>query len=244
MDMKESDGASAYGASLAGRGFDLNKFVRQPQTIVRFLSWLFALVVFACITTEGYINPPESSEAKCVFNQNNSACQYAVGIGVLGFLACMAFLLLDVYVSFTSNVAERKYSVLADLGFSGVWTFLWFVCFCVLANEWSHTVDIRGIPQDAPRAVVAFSFFSIATWGILTYFALGRFRRGVQEVAVPTYVEAPLPDHHQTPYPPTYAPPSYNPTTYIPTAYATYPSSVSDVQQQPQGDATYQPPSF
>lgn len=42
MDMKESDGASAYGASLAGRGFDLNKFVRQPQTIVRFLSWVSA----------------------------------------------------------------------------------------------------------------------------------------------------------------------------------------------------------
>lgn len=84
---------------------------------------LFALVVFACITTEGYINPPESSEAKCVFNQNNSACHYAVSIGVLGFLACMAFLLLDVYVPFTSNVAERKYSVLADLGFSGTLGF-------------------------------------------------------------------------------------------------------------------------
>lgn len=42
MDMKESDGASAFGASLAGRGFDLNKFVRQPQTIVRFLSWVSA----------------------------------------------------------------------------------------------------------------------------------------------------------------------------------------------------------
>lgn len=83
--------------------------------------------------------------------------------------------------------------------------------------------------------------------GILTYFALGRFRRGVQEVAIPTYVEAPLPGHHQTPYPPTYAPPSYNPTTYIPTAYSSYPSSMSDLQpQQPQreGDATYQPPSF
>lgn len=46
----------------------------------------------------------------------------------------------------------------------GVWTFLWFVCFCLLASQWSHTVDIRGIPQDAARAVVAFSFFSIATW--------------------------------------------------------------------------------
>lgn len=76
-------------------------------------------MVFACITTEGYVNPPESAQAKCIFNQNDSACHYAVSIGVLGFLACMAFLLLDVYIPFTSNAAERKYAVLADLGFSG-----------------------------------------------------------------------------------------------------------------------------
>lgn len=40
--MEERDGASAYGASLAGRGFDFQKFVRQPQTIVRLLSWVSA----------------------------------------------------------------------------------------------------------------------------------------------------------------------------------------------------------
>lgn len=86
--------------------------------------------------------------------------------------------------------------------------------------------------------------------GILTYFALGRFRRGVQEVAIPTYVEPP-PDH-STPYTPTYAPTSYNPTTYIPTTYTAYPSSVPDMHPQPpvasnlqpQGDATYQPPVY
>lgn len=77
------------------------------------------MVVFGCITTEGYINAPSSAEAKCVFNQNNSACQYAVGIGVIAFLACVAFLLLDVYVPFMSNAQERKYLVMADLGFSG-----------------------------------------------------------------------------------------------------------------------------
>lgn len=81
---------------------------------------LFALVVFGCITTEGYINPPERAEVKCIFNQNDSACHYAVSIGVIGFLACVAFLLLDVYIPFTSNAAERKYAVLADLGFSGM----------------------------------------------------------------------------------------------------------------------------
>lgn len=40
--MEETGGASAYGASLAGGGFDFFKFIRQPQTIVRLLSWVSA----------------------------------------------------------------------------------------------------------------------------------------------------------------------------------------------------------
>nr|XP_020451897.1 synaptogyrin-2 [Monopterus albus] len=229
--MEETGGATAYGVTLAGGGFDFHKFVRQPQTIVRILSWLFALVVFACITTEGYINPAHSPEAKCIFNQNDSACHYAVGIGVISFLACVAFLVLDVYVPFMSNAQERKHAVLVDLVFSGVWTFLWFVCFCFLTSQWGLTHDESSIPHDAARAAVAFSFFSIATWGILAYFALGRFRRGVNEVTIPTYTEPPSDLH--TPYPPTYAPSSYNPTTYTPTTYTTYPSNVPDMHQQP-----------
>ncbi|XP_029007904.1 synaptogyrin-2b [Betta splendens] len=246
-DMEETGGASAYGAPLAGGGFDFYKFIRQPQTIVRVLSWVFALVVFACITTEGHINSVHSSEVYCIFNQNNSACQYAVGIGVIAFLACVAFLVLDVYLPFMSNSQERKYAVMADLGFSGAWTFLWFVCFCLLASLWGRTHDVSGIPEDAARATVAFSFFSIATWGILTYFALCRFRRGVSEVTLSTYTE-PQPELH-TPYPPTYAPTSYNPTTYTPTTYSVYPNIGPDVRQQPlnpqpQGDAGYQPPNY
>uniref|UniRef100_A0A3B5A2B6 Synaptogyrin 2 n=1 Tax=Stegastes partitus TaxID=144197 RepID=A0A3B5A2B6_9TELE len=221
----------------------------QAEAIWREVS-VFAVVVFACITTEGYINPIHSAEARCIFNQNDSACQYAVGIGVIAFLACVSFLVLDVYLPFMSNAQERKYAVMADLGFSGAWTFLWFVCFCLLASQWSRTHDVHGIPEDAARASIAFSFFSIATWGILTYFAFGRFRHGVNDAHVPTYTEPP-PDHH-SPYPPTYAPMSYNPTTYTPTTYTAYPSVIPDLSQQPaftpniqpQVDSGYQPPKY
>ncbi|XP_034399183.1 synaptogyrin-2b [Cyclopterus lumpus] len=246
--MEEKGGASAYGASLAGGGFDFYKFVRQPQTIVRILSWIFALVVFASISTEGYINSTHSAEVKCIFNQNDSACHYSVAIGVIAFLACVAFLVVDVYLPFMSNAQERKYAVIADLVFSGVWCFLWFACFCLLASQWAKTHDVTGVPQDAARATVAFSFFSIATWGILTYFALVRFRRGVNEGTISTFIDG---ADHNTPYPPTYAPTSYNPTTYTPTTYNAYPSNVPDMHQQPPftpspqppGDADYQPPS-
>ncbi|KAG8015162.1 Synaptogyrin-2, partial [Nibea albiflora] len=196
-------------------------------TLFLSLFQVFALVVFACITTEGYINPIDSADAKCIFNDNDAACHYAVGIGVIAFLACVGFLVLDVYLPFMSNAQERKYAVIADLGFSvsGV-----------------KLVTLEAFPWTAARATVAFSFFSIATWGILAYFALGRFRRGVNEVTIPTYTEPP-PELH-TPYPPTYAPTSYNPTTYTPTTYTAYPSNVPDMHQQPQGDAGYMPPSY
>ncbi|XP_061625839.1 synaptogyrin-2b [Phyllopteryx taeniolatus] len=234
--MEETGATSAYG------GLDILKFVRQPQTIVRLLSWLFAIVVFGCITTEGYINPVHSAEPKCIFNQNDSACHYAVGIGVIAFLACVCFLLLDVYMPFMSNAQQRKYAVMADLGFSGAWTFLWFVCFCLLASQWGRTHDVSAVPQDAARATVAFSFFSIATWGILTYLALGRFRRGGDGNTIPTYTEQPADKH--TPYPPTYAP-----TPYTPTTYSAYPS-IPDLSQQPaftpnlQPTPGYQPPNY
>lgn len=91
----------------------------QVPPLSSVLTQLFSMVVFACITTEGYINSPYSPEAKCIFNQNDSACHYAVGIGVIGFLACVAFLLLDVYLPFVNNEQQRKYAIMADLGFSG-----------------------------------------------------------------------------------------------------------------------------
>lgn len=54
---------------------------------------------------------------------------------------------------------------------AGFWTFLWFVGFCFLANQWSRTSP-KELPleqaTDAARAAIAFSFFSILTWVIHT----------------------------------------------------------------------------
>lgn len=43
-DMEETGGATAYGASLAGGSFNFQKFARQPQTIVRVLSWVSSII--------------------------------------------------------------------------------------------------------------------------------------------------------------------------------------------------------
>ncbi|XP_072550464.1 synaptogyrin-2a [Salminus brasiliensis] len=218
---------SVYGASLAGGSFDFVSFIKQLQTVLRLLSWLFSIVVFATITAEGFINQHGQQDTKCIFNQNDNACSYGTAVGIIAFLACVAFIILDAYLPQISNAKQRKHIVISDLAFSGAWTFLWFVCFCFLANQWSHTVETEGIPEDAARAVIAFSFFSVVSWALLTLFAYRRYNQGMDEVGL-GYTD---PSHDQTtPYPP-------------------YPSAPEGYQQSPfthnsKGEGSYQPPAY
>uniref|UniRef100_A0A8V0Z0V2 Synaptogyrin 3 n=1 Tax=Gallus gallus TaxID=9031 RepID=A0A8V0Z0V2_CHICK len=63
---------------------------------------------------------------------------------------------------------------------TGFLSFLWFVAFCFLANQWQRTTMSKGALQgaDAARAAIAFSFFSIIVWVALALKALQRYRLG------------------------------------------------------------------
>lgn len=66
-----------------------------------------------------------------------------------------------------SSVKTRKHYVLADLGFSGFWAFLYFVGFCYLTNRWSNSETPEGgYGVNNLQAAITFSFFSIFTWVI------------------------------------------------------------------------------
>ncbi|KAJ8363229.1 hypothetical protein SKAU_G00120600 [Synaphobranchus kaupii] len=169
----------AYGAGKAGGAFDPVTFFQQPHTILRIVSWLFSIVIFGCIANEGYVNRPNEVEEYCIFNRNQNACNYGVTIGSLAFLCCVAFLALDVYFPQISSVKDRKKAVLADVGVSGFWSFMWFVGFCFLANQWQvakHEDNPLREGGDAARAAITFSFFSIFTWGALTLLSLERLK--------------------------------------------------------------------
>ncbi|KAI7804096.1 synaptogyrin-2a [Triplophysa rosa] len=218
--------SSVYGSPLSGGVFDFSSFIKQPQTLTRLFSWIFSIVVFATIISEGYINESSGDNTHCIYNQNDSACSYGVSVGVLAFLACVVFIVLDALFPQISNANDRRFIVLSDLIFSGVWTFLWFVCFCVLTNQWSRTETTEVIPADAARAVVAFSFFSIATWALLTAFAFKRYRQGLESV-VSGYTD-PVNDH-TSPYPSGYPPEGYQQSPFSHTSA---------------GEGTYQPPAY
>lgn len=97
---------------------------------------LFSVVVFATITAEGFINSSEQSHVKCMFNQNDGACNYGNAVGVLAFLACVAFIILDAYLPQISNAKERKNIVICDLAFSGKGFFI-ITCLCRSINAYN-----------------------------------------------------------------------------------------------------------
>uniref|UniRef100_A0A5F9CFT7 Synaptogyrin n=1 Tax=Oryctolagus cuniculus TaxID=9986 RepID=A0A5F9CFT7_RABIT len=203
--------SGAYGAAKAGGSFDLRHFLAQPQVLARAMCMVFALIVFSCIFGEGYSNTPESSQLYCVFNRNEDACRYGCAIGVLAFLASAFFFVVDAYFPQISSATDRKYLVVGDLLFSALWTFLWFVGFCFLTNQWAATQPGSVlVGADSARAAIAFSFFSIFSWGLLASLAYKRYKAGVDDF-IQNYVD-PTPD------------PS--------TAYASYPGATVDNYQQ------------
>lgn len=156
------------------RDFDIVEFTKRPTTLARLLSILLAIVVFGCISA---VN---SDSQSCVFNKNADACNYGVAIGVLAFLACLVFLVIDSQFAYITNTDMRKQIVMGDMAFSGLWTFLWFVGFCFLADQWRRTEDIgmTAYQSNHARASIAFSFFSMFSWATLALMAMQRYRQG------------------------------------------------------------------
>ncbi|KAM4611313.1 synaptogyrin-1 isoform 2-T2 [Polymixia lowei] len=197
------EGMQAYGAGKAGGAFDPVTFFQQPHTILRIVSWLFSIVIFGCIANEGYINRPNEVEEYCIFNRNQNACNYGVFMGSLAFLCCMVFLALDVYFPQISSVKDRKKAVLADVGVSAFWSFMWFVGFCFLANQWQvakHEDNPLREGGDAARAAITFSFFSIFTWAGQSFLAFQRYKLGADSALFSQDYTDPSQDAAGAPY--------------------------------------------
>ncbi|KFV17335.1 PREDICTED: synaptogyrin-3, partial [Pterocles gutturalis] len=142
---------------------------------------IFSIVVFGSIVNECYVNADsQNPELLCIFNKNESACSYGIAVGIIAFFGSIFFFVVDLYFQQISSVKDRKRAVLLDLGFSVFFSFLWFVAFCFLANQWQRTTMSQGFSQgaDAARAAITFSFFSVIVWVALAVKALQRYRLG------------------------------------------------------------------
>ena len=72
------------------------------------------MVVFGCISAKGW------HKGKCLYNNDNSACSFGSLLGLVGFVASIAFLILEALFHNISSIKMRRRAVLLDLGFSGL----------------------------------------------------------------------------------------------------------------------------
>jgi len=169
----------AYGAGKASGHFDVIAFLKKPRVILRLVSLLFAIIVFGCITNQAWEGDT------CRYNDDSNACGFGTVIGVLAFLGLLLLLAVDAMFDNISGVQHRKYAVVGDMGFSGTWTFFYFVNFCYLTDAWRKTDEKVAESSDygnsGVEAAIAFSFFSIATFAGLTVLAVLRYSKGVSE---------------------------------------------------------------
>uniref|UniRef100_UPI00358DF14E synaptogyrin-2-like n=1 Tax=Myxine glutinosa TaxID=7769 RepID=UPI00358DF14E len=149
---------------------DVLEVLKRPFGVLRVVAWVFAVVVFACISDA------RSSTSYCTFGPA-STCSFGVAIGVFAFLAAMAFTVLEAWSPYITSLHTQKNIMFAELWFSGIWSFLWFICFCVLTDNWQRQqayVD-HGSANNA-RAAITFSFFSIFVWALLAFKAYKRYQ--------------------------------------------------------------------
>jgi len=169
----------AYGGDLSGGSFNFLEFIKKPQVILRILTIMFSIVVFGCIASEDMYEA-----GMCPLNSDAHACGFGIAIGVISFLICLLFLIVDARFDSLSNIQTRKKAVIIDLTLSAVWTVVWFLCFCYLADSWRKTpheikkhADVHTI-----NTAIAFSFFSIITWAMICLLNFLRYRQGISTI--------------------------------------------------------------
>lgn len=178
-----------YGGGKAGAPFDPLTFIQRPQVILRAVTWLFSIIIFGCISSQGWILNKEGKEV-CLYNEDSNACNYGVGISVIAFLASIGFIAGEYFFEQMSSVKTRKRYVMADMGFSAFWSFLYFVGFCYLTNQWSKSKETNyGVNN--MQAAIAFSFFAIFPWAAAAYLAFLRYKQGSDQAFAPSYEAEP-----------------------------------------------------
>ncbi|XP_058385723.1 synaptogyrin-4 [Diceros bicornis minor] len=149
------------------------QFLKRPKTIARILAGVFSLIVFSSLLTDGYQNKTDSSQLLCVLNSSNTACSFSVGAGLLAFLSCLGFLALDAHQSRLASTRFKTAFQLLDFILAVLWTGVWFVGFCFLANQWQHSPPKEFLlGSSSAKAAITFAFFSILVWIFQAYLAL------------------------------------------------------------------------
>ena len=97
----------------------LVKYIKKPLTILRISASVFSVIVFGCISSEGWHYDPAAGTRVCSVNSSYGTCQLAVTVAVLALLLGAALMAAEWFYDALPSSDVRKQLVVADLVFSG-----------------------------------------------------------------------------------------------------------------------------
>ena len=97
----------------------LVKYIKKPLTIIRISALVFSVIVFGCISSEGWHYDPAAGTRVCSVNSSYGTCQLAVTVAVLALLLGAALMAAEWFYDALPSSDARKQLVLADLVISG-----------------------------------------------------------------------------------------------------------------------------
>jgi len=167
------------GGVKAGGAVDPLTFVKKPTVVLRLLALLFAIIVFGCISSEGWQFHQEQNKEICIMNGSSSACNFGNTVAVIAFLAAIGFIVGEYMYEKMSSIKSRKHFLWADIGFSGLWSFFFLVSFCIMAHQWAVSNEPpAGVGHSDMVAAIFFSFLSVLVWGVCAFLSFQRFKAG------------------------------------------------------------------
>jgi len=157
------------------------KYIKKPLVILRIFALMFSIIVFGCVTSQGWRWDKHTVSEVCIIHDSYSTCRLGSTVAILAFILSIGILVCEFYFEQLPTTANRKQVVVVDLVFSGLFSILFLVSFSSLAHQWSLSKEPRGhYGRSNIGAAIAFSFFSIFIWSLHCAAAFRRLQVGVE----------------------------------------------------------------
>ncbi len=125
---------------------------------------VFAIIVFGCISSQGWSWEDEVKREVCILNRTPSACHFPTFVGVIAFLVSIGLLVGEWFFEQMSSIKTRKHFVIVDMGFSGMWAFFYFVAFVYMCIAWSKTDEEFSYGSSNIIGAIFFALLSVGSW--------------------------------------------------------------------------------
>lgn len=122
------------------------------------------MVVFGSISSQGWTYDDQLHKDVCIMNNQSATCHFSTFVGVVGFVASIAFLVGEWFFEQMSSIKTRKHFVIADMAFSSLWAFFYLVACLIMSVAWSKSDEKYDYGSKNILGAIFFALLSVFSW--------------------------------------------------------------------------------